>query len=215
MSQSDDRVLALAGVFQALFLVKKIAHEGRYNEETLLPCMYSLFQIDASSTTAVYGSIHDLHLGLETLYVHFGGESEGQVRETEIIRYALGIFALSRQLHQDTGMQERLYNGLMSMPPTVGSDNQFLDSNVIERLAELYQQTISTLNFRIHVQGSKQYLQNPESVNLIRALLLSAVRSAYLWRQNGGTRWQLFFKRRQILLSSHHHLTWIKSHPQK
>ena len=44
-----------------------------------------------------------------------------------------------------------------------------------------------------------QFLQNPRNAERIRALLLAGIRSATLWRQLGGNRWQLFFSRRKIL----------------
>jgi high frequency lysogenization protein len=71
--------------------------------------------------------------------------------------------------------------------------------NVIASLADLYTQTISTLQPRIIVNGEHNHVSNPSNANKIRALLLAAIRSAVLWRQCGGTRWQLLFNRKAIL----------------
>ena len=41
--------------------------------------------------------------------------------------------------------------------------------------------------------------QQSDNAAKIRALLLSGIRSARLWRQLGGHRWQLIFSRRKLL----------------
>ena len=71
--------------------------------------------------------------------------------------------------------------------------------NVLANLAGLYSDTISTLSPRIMVQGEQVYLNDTLNVNKIRALLLSAIRSAVLWRQKGGTRLQIMFSRKKYL----------------
>jgi len=40
--------------------------------------------------------------------------------------------------------------------------------------------------------------------NRIRACLLAGIRSAILWRQVGGTKWQLLFFRRRIFDTAQH-----------
>ena len=49
------------------------------------------------------------------------------------------------------------------------------------------------------IHGDPLHLRNPDNQNRLRALLLAAVRSARLWRQVGGSRWQLLFRNRPIL----------------
>jgi len=44
-----------------------------------------------------------------------------------------------------------------------------------------------------------RYLQQSTNAARIRALLLAGIRSARLWRQLGGHRWQLLFSRRKLL----------------
>ena len=64
-------------------------------------------------------------------------------------------------------------------------------------LADLYKQTLSQLSFRIRVTGNPTYLQNAATADKVRAILLSGIRAAILWRQVGGRRWQLLFSRRR------------------
>ena len=67
-----------------------------------------------------------------------------------------------------------------------------------EALATLYQDTISTLPFRIQVQGKVEHLQDERIANRIRALLLAGIRFAVLWHQIGGRPWHLFVLRGRI-----------------
>jgi high frequency lysogenization protein len=70
---------------------------------------------------------------------------------------------------------------------------------VVSRLGELYAATIGGLRPRILVQGNTVYLQPPAVVGEIRAILLSALRSAVLWRQLGGNQWDLYLRRARML----------------
>jgi high frequency lysogenization protein len=49
------------------------------------------------------------------------------------------------------------------------------------------------------VSGDSSVLSNPDNANKIRAILLAGIRSAVLWSQLGGNRWQILFKRRTFI----------------
>ena len=70
---------------------------------------------------------------------------------------------------------------------------------MIANCGGLYQDTISTFRPRIQVHGDMRYLQQPAVASKVRALLLTGIRSARLWRQLGGHRWQLVFSRGKLL----------------
>ena len=59
--------------------------------------------------------------------------------------------------------------------------------------------TLSAVNEEVIVNGEHNHISNPNNANKIRALLLAAIRSAVLWRQCGGTRWQLLLNRKAVL----------------
>jgi len=48
------------------------------------------------------------------------------------------------------------------------------------------------------VSGEHGHLANPVIAAKVRAALLAGIRSAVLWRQLGGRRWQLLFSRGKI-----------------
>ena len=51
----QDRVTALAGIYQAVGCVMRIAHSGSADTAAMEPCIYSLFQVDADTVAAVFG----------------------------------------------------------------------------------------------------------------------------------------------------------------
>jgi high frequency lysogenization protein len=63
----------------------------------------------------------------------------------------------------------------------------------------VYADTISTFRLRIQVSGNPSVLQREENAAKVRALLLAGIRSAVLWRQTGGRRWQLIFARKKVI----------------
>ena len=70
-----------------------------------------------------------------------------------------------------------------------------INTALLSRFADIYSETISTLQPRIIVKGNPDYLQQEDIVNRIRCLLLAGARAAVLWEQLGGGRIQFLFKR--------------------
>ena len=54
------------------------------------------------------------------------------------------------------------------------------------------------------VSGENHLLTDSAIANRIRALLLCGMRSAILWRQLGGSRWQLLLKRATFVKQAQH-----------
>lgn len=192
----NDRVLALAGVFQAASLVQRCARQGVKLDKDVETCINSLFITNPSSVEEIYDSAVHLRHGLNTLIKQIGNNTK--LRDTEISRYVITLLYLERKLSRNTSMLETLGQGIDS----AYQQAQFFNpthEHVIAALADLYQRTISTLSPRIIVNGDPQLLQDAQHAHLIRTLLLAGIRSAMAWRQCGGTRWQLLFKRQSML----------------
>lgn len=191
-----DRVLALAGVFQAATEVKRVAVHGREANSQVTTAVQSIFKIDADSVEDVYAGAARLRNGLQTLVRQMGDRPPD--RDVELTRYVITLLYLERKLAANSSMLDELQRGIEQA--RIQSD-WFSEThpNVIANLADLYQKTISTLKPRIMVSGNPEILANPENASMIRMLLLAGIRSAVLWRQCGGSRWQLIFKRKVIL----------------
>ena len=192
----EDRTLALAGVFQAVQLVKQIAHQGSVSGDSFEISIGSIFNTQPANTAAVYGGVRGVMNGIKLLQVHMGGTKE--VRDLEITRYVVAILYLERQLAKRPQMLQHLADGIEKARAQAEHFTQ-THTNVIASLAGLYSDTISTLTPRIIVSGEQGHLSNPENANKVRALLLAAIRSAVLWRQCGGSRLQLIFGRNKMM----------------
>ena len=189
-----DITLALAGIAQATRLVEQVAKTGYVQAEAYKCSIESLLDLNPTSTLAVYGGDEqNLRLGLETLRDML----KGQHKHQDAIRYAMGVLHLQKDLANNKEMLTILGNRLTQ----AGQQAEHFSStheNVIGNLGNLYTDTISTFRFRIQVMGEQMYLSQPRIAHQIRALLLAAIRSATLWRQVGGNRWQLLLQRKAI-----------------
>jgi high frequency lysogenization protein len=195
-----DRTLALAGMFQAAQLVQQIANTGSTDEAALETCIQSLFHVNVARAEDAYGGVIKLNMGLQVLIEQLGGgiPNNGQKRDLIISKYSAGILVLERRLHKKPEMLQTIGSGI-ERASSQAEHFSIMHDNVIASLAHIYSQTISQIKPRIMVHGEHVYIANANMANRIRAALLSAIRSAVLWRQCGGTRWQLLLQRRAIL----------------
>jgi len=191
----NDRMLTFAGLFQAAGLVSRTATKGKIIDNYVESSINSLFKINTASVEDIYdGSIH-LRFGLEMLMNQMNNKSK--FRDIEVTRYAITLLYLEKKLSKNPDMLQTLKEGL----DVAQSQAEYFSAcheNVIASLADLYKRTISTLNPKIMVTGDETLLQDSNNANLIRALLLAGIRSAMAWRQCGGNRFQLLFKRKAI-----------------
>jgi len=191
----EERVIALAGMFQAIALVRAIALRGGADAFAMQPSLASIFKIDASSPADVFGGIGNLRLGFETLITQLDDRS----RDLAMTRIAISVLRLQRKLTGRARLLGSLREGIDAIAAqTRGS--QPGDAVVVGRLAKLYTDTISQLQPRVLVEGNPQFLRQEAQAAQIRALLLAAIRAAVLWNQLGGTQWRLLFRRRQYAM---------------
>ena len=191
-SMTEERVLALAGLFQACALAQQLANEGRCDDGAMEASVASVFRIDAPSVVGVYGNISNVRLGLRTLIAQL----DESTPDMSVTRMTVTVMRLERSLSARPDLLEKLQQGIIAAQRQVehfGQDS----SQVNSRLAEVYASTLSILRPRVMVSGNPQQLQQASVVEKVRTNLLAAVRSAVLWRQLGGRQWQLLLYRRQ------------------
>ncbi|ARU56128.1 hypothetical protein OLMES_2055 [Oleiphilus messinensis] len=190
-----DQTIALAGIFQAASLVQQIAHNGSCAPQFFETSLNSLFVINPADTIGVFGQAHDIRLGLRELLAALDKNNKSQNVET--IRYALSLVHLENKLKKRQDLLSVISKRLAQATEQKEHFGGY-HPNIIENLASIYTDTISTFNLRIQVVGQPNHLQVEENAAKIRALLLAGIRSAMLWRQVGGRRWQLLFKRKAL-----------------
>lgn len=187
----EDRVIALAGLIQALTLVRSIALRGSCDAQAMRDSLGSVLRIDADAAADIYGGISGLRPGLRTLI-----EQLDKPNDPVLMRMASTVLRLERALARRPDMLERLREQIeiiARFDPSAGID-------LPARLGQLYAETLSRLRPRVMVEGNQAFLQQAARQNDIRALLLAAIRAAVLWRQLGGSNWRLIFRRKQYAM---------------
>lgn len=190
-----NQVIALAGLAQAMELVKQTARSGRNDQVALLSSVRSIFMVDADGILEVYGGLSDLALGLKTLKRQL---SEPRQVDPETARYASTLIYLEPLVSKNRAMTEAISLAIGESREIWERSTERLDPEVFRILAMAYQETISTLKPRIMVAGEQRYLSDPQNANQIRTLLLAGIRSALLWRQAGGSKWRVLFLRSRM-----------------
>jgi len=191
-----NRTMALAGIFQAAELVRQAANHGTWSGYAADTCLNSLLAIEADSVEEIYTSPERLRLGIETLVAVLQGDR----RYLESLGYAVSLMQMETRFRKKQQMQAHIGTELQAIA-NIGDDLEEYQKYDLqaERIAGLYSQTISTISPRIVVNGRPQYLQVQRTVNWIRTLLFTGLRSAVLWRQMGGGRFSLMFGRKKML----------------
>ncbi len=191
-----QQTLALAGTVQAARLVDQISRTGSYPLEFLEPSIHSLFVFEPEDPADVFGGVAGVKLGLHNLASILANRDQAENRE--LVRYLFNLLYLERKFAANPEMmsvvRSRLEHASFRAEHFANHVN-----DVCHSVAGIYQDTLSKLRFRIKVSGSAQQLENPQNADMIRALLLAGIRSAFLWRQLGGRRWKLLVQRKAVL----------------
>ncbi len=190
---TSQRMLALAGMVQALQQVRRIADTGQAEGDALATALDSVFRIDAETPAAVYGGERAVRPGLLLLRSYFSNETNDAL----LPRLALAVLQLERRFHRHP-IAQQVHDGILAAAPSalrLGNTHP----EVLAALGSLYASTVSQLRPRVLVQGNPHYLGQAAVVAEIRAVLLAALRSAVLWRQLDGSLWDFLLRRKDMV----------------
>lgn len=188
---SSDRVIALAGILQSAALVAHIADNKTYSQQHFNASLQSILATDPVNTLEIFGGqTSNLQVGLEAV------ANLSKLNEV-ITRYAISLLAVESQLKKRPDILATIGRRLKHLQHQIHDDDEY---SQLQRLAGVYQDTISTLPFRIQVMGDREHLTQPIISAKIRAILFAGVRSALLWRQVGGSKWQVIFGKKKMKL---------------
>ena len=206
MSPIEDRVLALAGVFQSARLAQRLAYTNTVISQPYGASIYSILVTDAAHTYEVFGlespsDLAPLKPGLESVRDKLKGNTDRE--EFEIARYVVHLIQLASQLQGDKKMMQQLSDGIDAIAAAFPPNPNWLhgeepSDTLIRRIADVYTSTISNMMPRIIINGEESVLKNEMTAARIRAVLMAGIRAAHLWWQLGGRRWQLLFRRKQV-----------------
>ena len=137
----QDRLIALAGIYQAALSVRQIARQGSVDTDAMEPCIYSLFQTDADSVSDIYGAPGSLSAGARELQGQLSGR---QARELELTRYVIALLKLERVLSAREEMVSAISAGISDARQKL-DHFPMLHPNLLAHLADLYSRTVSGL----------------------------------------------------------------------
>ena len=193
---NHDNLHAQAWAFAALFLaidsVRALAERGEIRADAELTLLPSLLTTNAADIADYYGDPTPLVLGRDAYRRTFQ-----QKNDEQNLRYSAQILHVERRLAKKAALMAVLKERLHAAARQAEHYSLNHD-NLIASFAATYQETASKAAGRILVSGAPQWLRQPDMVNRIRALLLTGVRAAALWRAYGGNRWQLLFARDKL-----------------
>ena len=192
----QNKTIALAGLHQALTLIQDIAWKNTYSYPQIDASLLTLFVRDPDTYIEVYGNIDQVKPGLIALQTSFKDKQDKAALERA--RYMVGLMILSKKVLYNSSLSEQIGTTL-NLLEEAADDLENQRNYVIERLAQLYKNTISKLNPRIIIYGKPEILNDSDNAAYIRALLLAGLRSAILWYQAGGTQFNLLLGKSKYL----------------
>ena len=198
-TNKTDKALALSGIFQSAALVQQLSRTGELPSQYLEASLKSIFSLNPSSIVDVYGGESKLGLGIETLHKVLADNDTA--RYADAIRYSIGILHVEKMLKKNDDLLSVLRSRLETTESQLIHFDGVTNASVIAKLADIYVDTVGSLRYRIQVKGNPQQLQRDSVANQVRAILLSGVRSAMLWRQLGGSRIQLLIGKKGLITS--------------
>ncbi|MWN90572.1 high frequency lysogenization protein HflD [Gilliamella sp. Pra-s65] len=191
--------IALAGATQSAILVPQLANTGICSATLYEQAIKSIFKTSPKTTDDVYDGIKNIKTGLQTLIQLL---SSGQKEHVQTIRYLFGSLSITNKLLKNKDALDKIDQRLKRISGLYSDINdQTVGINVDDisySLAGIYSDIISPISTKIKVIGKIEFLQNSLVQAKVRTALLGCVRSAILWYQVGGSRFQFLFSRKRI-----------------
>jgi high frequency lysogenization protein len=191
-----ENELALAGVCQVATLVQQIARTGEIDQLGCEASLSSILVTNPDSPQQVFGSLENLAIGFNTLASQLSNKAGN--KDTEVTRYIASILGLERKLSKNPKALNQLGERISHVQRQLDYVD-FQNDQIVGSLASIYSDVISPLAPRIQVAGQQQHLNQITNQHRVRALLLAGVRAAVMWRQMGGKRRNILFRRKSIL----------------
>ncbi|CAH8195860.1 MULTISPECIES: high frequency lysogenization protein HflD [Vibrio] len=189
-----DRTIAFAGICQAVALVQQVAKNGHCDSDAFETSLTAILSTNPSNTLDVFGSEANLKVGLECLVKGIDSTPSG----SELTRYIISLMALERKLDGRRDAMSQLGDRIQTAERQI-EHFDLLDDQMVSNIASIYLDVISPIGPRIQVTGTPTVLQQTSTQHKVRALLLSGIRCAVLWRQVGGKRRHLIFGRKKMI----------------
>ena len=193
MNKAAIQTLALASIFQTTALVHQLASTGQCDSHSNKASLNSIVS-QSDDVDEIFSSPADLRAGFESLKTLL---EKKPINMQNIMLYSTALINLEKKLMKKPQLLTQISAEIDHI-----KKQDFFDihhSNSIARLAELYKNTLGSLNPTIMVRGEQIYLTNRHTANHIRALLFAGIRAVSLWKSQGGKTWHLLLNKKKTL----------------
>ena len=190
---SNDYITSLIAMLQSVYLVDRIAttdYDATNESDFLIQSIYTKNTFDADKIYSQKSSLVD---GCKLLKDILRGKNDISVLTMQ--KYALNIILIQKNINKISDLKNMIGKKIDNY-----HDNSMMATNLNDQIAyseEIYKEYVGIIRPRVVISGKKEYLNKNSS--LIRALLLSGIRAAFLWDYHGGSKWHLMFRRKEIL----------------
>lgn len=196
MTSRRSQTIALSAMCQSALMIQQVSKGTILDKDSLMCLFKGIISMEPQSVFDVYGSIEELTDGAKLVQHQLSGNATK--KDVEVTRYLAGIMSISKKLLKNPAALSTLKEKLDEVQRRL-SHFELDDPSIIQNFAECYSEVISPLGQKIQVIGNPTLLQQTSIQHKVRALLLSAVRAAVLWRQMGGKRRDFIFNRKTVL----------------
>ena len=196
MTSRRSQSIALSAMCQSALMIQQVSKGVILNKDSLICLFNGITTTDPKSVLDVYDSVDVLADGAKLVQFQLSGNATK--KDIEVTRYLAGIMSISKKLLKNPSALSALTDKLTDIQRRL-SHFEIDDPSIIQNFAECYSEVLSPLSQKIQVIGNPTLLQQKSVQHKVRALLLSGVRAAVLWRQMGGKRRDFIFNRKAIL----------------
>ncbi|SPT70149.1 DUF489 family protein [Anaerobiospirillum thomasii] len=208
MSNIFNETLSLAALFQSCAQIQRIARTGQGDESAMAPVIRGLIITNPKSCEDIYKP-STLAQGYRQIPASFGfGSKEKSPDVLEITTIAFKLITLEQAIEKNQHYFNMLGQNIDKVRQSIlsrhsdyenASDSEILSEDCLNEFSSLYQSIISPNFPKLVIYGAPEHLKEDSNQSKIRALLLSAIRAIVLWRQLGGRRRYLIFRRNAII----------------
>ncbi|MDM1763057.1 MULTISPECIES: high frequency lysogenization protein HflD [unclassified Acinetobacter] len=218
LNQRQNKALALAAVFQATQLThmtaisgrQSIGESGNFYFEQLIKASLNIrpSENQSSQTLDFFHQLSDISLGLKTLESSitqpFTPTPKSKIPKLSSAKlpmsYAMSLLTLEKKVYSNPKFVEIIENAQQKILKQLSFfDQDYAHPSIVANLAQTYVDTAGQINPRILVRGNAEAFKDPAHTNRIRACLFTGLQMAHLWRQLGGSSWNMIFSKRKLL----------------
>lgn len=187
-----EQTYALAAICQAGALIQELSRTGRIENDKLTQVLNWVTETDPRSVDCVFGQPEYVEQGFKIVHDQIGHKSHA--KDAELTRYILSLMSLERKLMKNKLAVQRMGKGIDDIKRQL-EHFDITDEQVVANYAGIYKDIVSPLGPKIQIFGNPHLLQQKSVQNKIRAILLAGMRATVLWRQLGGKRRNIIFRR--------------------